>query len=218
MKTFKQYINENEEIDNQELDNSDIPEIFYPEGVYISVKLSEETETLVKEYQEKYLKGQDINEELHCTLIYSKKPHVEEIEPGEYTAIGTFQEFSLFGPDENILVVEVNSQDLFRRNEELVQEYKFISDFDEYKSHITLSYGVENIDLNSLPPMDFAFKFQDEAVEPLNTNWAGDDDDTGEDGEGTLVGKALAKQKNKKEKSEDDKNKKEDDERSTQED
>jgi hypothetical protein len=189
MKTIKEFIQEREEVQKEE----EI-EITYPGGVYISVKLSEETELAVQEYQAKYLKGQKINEKLHCTLIYSKRPQVEEIQPGEYQAIGTFQEFNLFGPDEDTLVVEINSQDLLRRNEELTQEYKFISDYDEYKSHITLSYGIENIDLNSLPAMDFAFIFENEEVEPLDTNWAGNGED-GEEESGTLVGKAMAKVK-----------------------
>jgi hypothetical protein len=204
MKTFKEYISEEE--------NKDEQEIHYPGGVYISVKLSEETEELVKEYQNKYLKGQDINEELHCTLIYSKKPHVDEIEPAEYTAVGTFKEFNLFGEDKDTLVVEINSQDLLRRNEELVKEHKFISDFDEYKSHVTLSYGITDIDLNSLPPIEFAFKFQDETVEQLDINWGSDDDENYDDGDGTFVGKALKQMKNKSDKEKDE------DEKSTQKD
>jgi hypothetical protein len=192
MKTFKEYILENEE---QEENNG----IFYPGGVYISVKLSEETEKAVNEYQEKYLKGQKINEELHCTLIYSKKPYVDEIEAMEYTAVGTFKEFNLFGPEEDTLVVEINSQDLTRRNTELVEEYRFISDFGEYKSHVTLSYDIENIDLNSLPPMDFAFTFINEAVEPLKLNWNGTGDNSDNEESGTLAGKALKKMKDNEE-------------------
>ena len=195
MKTFKEFILEQEETEESD-------EIHFPGGVYISVKLAPETEAAVKEYQEKYLKGQKINESLHCTLIYSKKPQVDNIEPASYSATGTFQEFNLFGPDSDTLVVEINSPDLTRRNEELVQEYKFVSDFGEYKSHVTLSYGIENIDLNSLPAMEFAFNFIEEAIEPLDTNWNGDGDDEDEEGEdenGTMVGKALKILKKKEE-------------------
>jgi hypothetical protein len=201
MKTFKEYIAEQNSKEEDEM------KIHYPHGVYISVKLDEKTELAVREYQEKYLKGQKINDELHCTLIYSKKPQVEEIEPAEYTAVGTFKEFNLFGENSDTLVVEINSQDLQRRNEELVQKYRFISDFDEYKSHITLSYGIENIDLNSLPAIDFSFTFVDETVEQLNENWAGDDDtdnDTDNDTDDTLVGRAMKKDKDKQKKEDKD--------------
>jgi hypothetical protein len=176
-------------------------EITFPAGVYISVIPDEITSEKIREYQEKYLKGKDVNTELHCTLIYSKKPHVDDIEPEEYTAVGTFQEFNLFGEDKNTLVIEINSQDLRRRNAELVEKYGFISDFDEYKSHVTLSYNADGIDINSLPPMDFAFSFINETVEPLDENWNGTGDENDEDEEGTLAGKALKKMKNKEEKS-----------------
>ena len=188
MVTFRQYITENNIETGEEHE-----EVHFPDGVYISVKLSEETELAVKEYQEKYLKGQKINTDLHCSLIYSKKPQVEEIEPAEYTAVGTFKEFNLFGENKDALVAEINSQDLLKRNEALVQEYKFISEFDDYKPHITLSYSVENLDLNLLPAMDFAFKFQDEAIESLDTNWGSSSE--ARDEYRTLVGKAMAKLK-----------------------
>jgi len=193
MKTFKEYILEIEEQEN---------EITFPGGVYISVKLSEETTNLVFEYQEKYLKGRDIVDidSLHCTLIYSKKPHVDNIEPEEYTAIGTFQEFNLFGPNKDTLVAEINSQDLRRRNEELVEKYGFISDFDEYKSHVTLSYNADGIDINALPPMDFVFTFTNETVEQLDLDWNGTGDNNNDEEE-TLAGKALKQMKNKEEKS-----------------
>ncbi len=197
MKTFKEYILETD-INTEE----DKLSIEYPNGVYISVKLSEETENYVKEYQRKYLKNQKINKELHCTLIYSQKPQVDEIIPSSYKAIGTFQEFNFFGPDNNTLVVEINSQDLRRRNEELVEKYGFISDFDEYKSHVTLSYEVENVDLNSLPPMDFVFNFEDESVEHLDKSWGDSENEDEDEEEGTEIGKALKKMKDSVEKEE----------------
>jgi len=191
MKTFKEYILEIEE-----------NEITFPGGVYISAIPDEITSEKIKEYQEKYLKGQDIVDidSLHCTLIYSKKPYVDNIEPEEYTAIGTFQEFNLFGPNKDTLVVEINSQDLRRRNEELVEKYGFISDFDEYKSHVTLSYNADGIDINALPPMDFVFTFINETVEQLDLDWNGTGDNNNDE-EGTLAGKALKQMKNKEEKS-----------------
>jgi len=201
LRTFSEFISEGFRVSDEPDETGEVekPEIFYPGGVYISVKLSEETEALVKEYQEKYLKGVDINEELHLTLIYSKQPEVNEIEPAEYTAVGTFQEFNLFGEKSDTLVAEINSFDLLRRNEILTQEYKFISDFDEYKSHVTLAYGVENIDINSLPPMDFGFTFENETVEQLDLDWAGSGDDS-DDESSTIVGKALKKMKKDAEK------------------
>jgi len=143
----------------------------YPAGVYIAVSPDEVTAKAITEFQEKYLKGQDINEELHCTLIYSKEPYKEEIEPESYNAVGTFKGFNLFGPENDTLVIEVESQDLTNRNAKLVEKYGFISDFDEYRSHITLSYKFTG-DINSLPDIDFMFTLCDEYVEPLDEDWA----------------------------------------------
>jgi len=193
MKKFSEYILESE--------TQEDTEIQFPGGVYISVKPDDITSSKITEYQEKYLKGQEINSNLHCTLIYSKKPQVDDIQAEDYTALGTFQEFNLFGPEQDTLVVEINSQDLTRRNAELTEKYNFISDFDEYKSHITLSYNAKNIDLNSLPAMDFAFTFIDESIEPLDTNWEGKGD-SDDDEEGTIVGRALKKIKSDAEKDE----------------
>ena len=190
MKTFKQYIKENEESEEN-------TEIHFPNGVYIAVTPDEATINAIKEYQKKYLKQHKINEELHCTLIYSQKPHVDEIESNSYQATATFNQFELFGPKSNILVIELISKELEARNNKLVQEHGFISDYNEYKPHITLAYDVEGLDLNSLPPIEFSMTLQDEYVEPLNTDLANDSDDESESG--TLAGKALAKMKKEEE-------------------
>jgi len=147
-----------------------IEKMHYPDGVYIAIKLSKVTENAIKDYQQKYLRGQKLNEDLHCTLIYSQKPHKDEVESASYKAIGTFDEFSLFGP---ALVVVINSDDLVSRNNVLVDEHKFISEFDEYTPHITLCYDSTDLDINSLPPIDFEMVFEDEYVEALDTEWVG---------------------------------------------
>ena len=171
-------------------------EVTYPKGVYIACKLSEVTEASIKEYQEKYLKGQDINEDLHCTLIYSQKPHVDEIEASEYKAVGTFNQFNLFGPDNNVLVLEIQSEDMIRRNEALVDEYGFISDYDEYKPHITLSYEFKG-EINSLPIIDFEIILEKEYIDPLDTDWNGKSDDEESEESETFVGKEMSKSKSK---------------------
>jgi len=188
MKKFSDFIRE----DNQEKEDK----ILFPDGVYVSVRPSEETTIAIQKYQEKYLKGQEINQDLHCTIIYSQKPQKEEVQVKEYKAIGTFKEFNLFGPDKNVLVAEINSPDLIRRNKDLVKEYNFISDFDEYKSHITLVYNAKNIDINSLPSMDFAFILENESVEALDTNYANKENE--KDTSDTIMGKALSDIKKEK--------------------
>lgn len=192
MISFKQFLNEEE----QEKDM----EVHYPGGVYIATNLSEETATAVKEYQEKYLKQYEVNEELHCTLIYSQKPHVDELEPASYQATATFGGFDLFGPNKDTLVIELISEDLVNRNAALVEEHGFISDYKEYKPHITLAYGIECIDLNSLPAIEFQMTLEDEYIDQLDPNWGSDDEDSEDDESGTFVGKEMKKSKAEQEK------------------
>lgn len=202
MKTFKQYIAESEE----EMEAEE--EIHYPTGVYIALEMVEESMIAVKEYMEEYLPDIEFNDEQHCTLIYSKKPYVDEIIPGEYQATSTFDRFSKFGENEDVLVVEINSEAILDRNKALVGEYDFISDYDEYKPHFTLSYDAKDIDVNSLPAIDFAIHFDNETVAPLDEDWGDSDDEERTEGEETLVGKALKTLKSKEEKNDAD-NKKE---------
>jgi hypothetical protein len=204
MKTFKEYIRENEEANAEEEDK-----IHYPGGVYISVKMQEESIIAMEEYCSKYLPGLEINKEWHSTLIYSKKVHKEEIIPASYTAVCTVLHFSKFGKEGETLVAELDCPVLTERNIELVEEYGFISDFDEYKPHTTLVYDAQDVDINSLPEIDFALYFDSEEVEQLDTDWNGtgsseDSEDDFDEENATIAGKALnamkkAEEKNKKE-------------------
>lgn len=195
MKTFKQYIKENEEYEET---------IKYPDGVYIGVKMTEESAIALSKYMSKYLSGYNKvkPEDMHSTLIYSQKPHVDEIEPKSYQVTTTFLRFSKFGKDGESLVIELYSPELIRRNEELVREHKFISDFDEYKPHVTLIYDAQDIDINSIPPIDFVLNFEKEYVKFLGTSYASNNSNNSanQDGGGTLVGNALSKIKAGKEK------------------
>ena len=200
MKTFFQFLKEGEDnpIETEEIEDTE-EESFYPDGVYMAVQLDEISVSRIKEYQEKYLKGCDIVEEddLHCTLIYSAEEHVDEIIPGDYTYTGTFKEMNIFGQEQSLLVVEINSPELIARNKELTEMYGFVSDFDEYRPHITLCYNADDIVLNSLPPFDFALTFEKEYVEALDTDREyGDSDDEEEeynDDEGTFIGQEMKK-------------------------
>jgi len=211
MKTFKQFVSENEAIEVETEEDED--KIHYPDGVYISVKMKEESIIAMEEYCSKYLPGLKINEEWHSTLIYSQKEQKEEIIPESYSATCTVLHFSKFGQDGETLVAELDAPTLIERNKALVEEYGFISDFDEYKPHTTLVYDAQDVDINSLPEIDFAIHFDSEEVELLNTDWSGskDEEDDYDEETATVVGKALHKMKTKtKDKKEDKKDTEED--------
>lgn len=195
MKTFKQFLLE-------EIEDEIEDEIKYPKGVYISVNIQEESKIALGSYMEKYLSFYNNLEldDLHCTIIYSAKELKEEVLLKDYKLIANFNRFSKFGDDKNILVIEINSETLVNRNKELTKEYGFVSDYDEYKPHITLSYSVEDLDINSLPPLDFAIYLCDESIEELQEDK--DESDEIEFNSDTMVGKALDSMKTKKEKDE----------------
>lgn len=185
-------------------------ESLYPKGVYVSVKMAEESIIALEKYMKEYIPEliEDLSTQ-HCTIIYSKNEQKTEVKTKDYTAIGTFLHFSKFGDDKNILVAEIMCPELEIRNQELVKEYKFVSDFEEYKPHFTLSYKAQDVDLNSLPKIDFAIYFENETVEQLDEE-AGDT--KSEESSGTFVGDELEKaEKKSKDKPEGEEPKKETD-------
>jgi len=113
----------------------------YPNGVYIAFNLSRETEENIKKYCEENLPDMEMNEDLHCTLVYSKKPHEPRIKRDHCRCSGKPKKFSIFGEDDKSLVLEIDSEELKKMNHEKMKEHDFVSDFDEYKPHVTFVYG-----------------------------------------------------------------------------
>jgi len=173
MKTFKEFLKEDLYVyDDKEIDDT----VHYPKGVYISVSLSDISKQYIEEYCNKYLssyKNTEINHDLHCTIIYSKKEQKEEVNTKEYKYLANFSKFSKFGENKDILVMELDCDMLIERNKELVNEYGFVSDFEEYKPHITIAYKTD-VDINYLPPFDKIIELENEKVEELDEDWASD--------------------------------------------
>lgn len=145
----------------------------YKDGVYISVDIDSFSTENINKYIEDNLKDVEHNTSLHCTLIYSKKPLNRDVKNEEYEAIGTFKKFSLLGPNSDVLVIELDCDKLTQRNKELVEEYDFVSDFGEYKPHITLAYKIpKDFDIDNLPVIDFKINFINEHTEPLDIKWS----------------------------------------------
>ena len=143
----------------------------YPHGVYVSVKLDQATTKIVSDYQEKYLKKLDINQELHCTLIYSKQECSENILTSKNDYSASFKKFEMFGDDKDMLVMRLESPELLQRNKELTEKYNFISDY-VYHPHITLSYNANGFDISKLPPIRGKFKLIDETASDLDEDWS----------------------------------------------
>lgn len=141
-------------------------------GVYVSLKPVNGSLEIFNEYIEANLKGYKTTPDPHLTLIYSKKPFDGEIKVEDYEAGGLVKGFSIFGTEEKALVAEIESSDLIDRNATLVKKYGFISDFGEYKPHITLVYGIEeDFDLGTLPKFPQELIFGEETATELDLNW-----------------------------------------------
>lgn len=155
MLKFSEFIKEDEE------------GIEYPNGVYIATKLSDITINNINEYRSLYFGNLELEAELHCTLIYSKKPFKGKIVNKSYTYRGTVESFELFGPEHDTLVAKVKSPEMEMRNAELIEEHDFASNYDEYKPHVTLAFKAQDTILYALPPMNFVFEFIMEYTEGL---------------------------------------------------
>jgi len=144
--------------------------IDFKNGVYVAVKLSEETSNNLMEYINKNIpEGAYTKDKLHSTLIFSKKPYKGVFEVSDEIHKGHFKEFQQFGPDNEYLVVELDAESMQDRNNYLVNKYDFISDFPVYKCHTTIAELV--IDKSKLPPIDFEFDLCCEYVEEVNLDW-----------------------------------------------
>lgn len=147
MKTFKEFLELNK----------------HYSGVYMALKLSDYSDRALKEFQESL--GGELEENLHCTLIYSDKPFIGKIEVKEYSLIVKPKKFSLFGENNDILVLEVESRELMNRNRELIQQYGFIQDWG-YSPHITLATNFRGDIELVLPPFDIIL--ENEYLEALD--------------------------------------------------
>jgi hypothetical protein len=72
---------------------------------------------------------------------YSQDIDINDIEP---------KGFALFGPDENILVLEIDSEQIRSIRDKLGDEYGLEDEWPDYRAHITLSYSFSG----ELPTVD----------------------------------------------------------------
>ncbi len=140
-------------------------------GTYSCVKPSADTVNRLQEYINQNLSGVvDIQpaHELHCTVVYSTTPAplVEVLEP-ELPIQVTAKQFSLFGEENDVLVLEIESPELvqlFNQSSDLGAT----SDWPNYKPHITLASNATGIDLTELPAIEFDLIFDQYFVDALD--------------------------------------------------
>lgn len=150
-------------------------------GTYAAVKFSDATKDAIKAY----IKDNEIpngvpRSKLHTTLLYSRKhlPNYKALGKLEDPLIGVPGTFEVWEsssePKTRCLVLKFKCSELDARHEQLMTEHKATYDFPEYKTHITFSYDIGDMDHTDLPPLgdEFAIEIVHEYQEDLDLNWA----------------------------------------------
>ncbi len=144
----------------------------YPHWVYAAVNLSAKTEEDIKNYCKEHLQWIVMNDDLHSTVAFSKKPKEWKIKRANFRWEWKFKRLSKFWEDKQSIVIELDSSDLVEHNKRLTEEHELVSDYDEYKPHITITYEWWDVDVDSLPPLDIIYELEHDYIEDLD-----DDDD-----------------------------------------
>lgn len=106
-------------------------------------------------------------ETYHATLLYSRK-HLPDYEPCgflkemKYAKFGGFAKFDFRLLGTKCLVMKLDSPYLTERHKCLMDVFGATYDFPEYIPHITLSYDVGDLDLDTLPPFTGAMGIVEE--------------------------------------------------------
>lgn len=154
-------------------------------GTYAGVKFSPDTVARIKAY----IKDNNIpnplrSEKFHTTLVYSRK-YIPEYEPaGKYPEpmIGTPVRLDVWktkptdgSEPSNCLVMEYDCPELTARHEELMAEHGATHDYPEYRTHVSLSYSIGDLDYKTLPDIIEGIgpiEIVEEYGEDLDLNWA----------------------------------------------
>lgn len=153
-----------------------------PDGTYAGVSFSKETINAIKQY----IKDNNIpnglrSDKMHTTVIYSRKYDPDfkalgKIDPpwtGTPTELDVWKTRPKDGSEgSNCLVLQFKCEKLNERHEELMKQYNFTYDFPEYKTHISLSYDIGDMEWKSLPKFEGKIEIIDEYGEDLNLDWA----------------------------------------------
>ena len=137
-------------------------------GTYAGVRFTKDTVAALQ----KYIEDNEIphpENDFHATLLYSRK-HLPKYFPINYDPPmpGKFKELKMLGPNKNALVISFDAPELEKRHKELRKEHNADWDFDSFIPHVTLSFDIEDIDVDELPDPKFSIKMEKEYSEEIN--------------------------------------------------
>lgn len=151
------------------------------DGTYIAVHFSKESRDKLQALA-KSLKVDNIIEKskYHVTIVYSRKAFTDFTINGKlkkpWKATPTELEIFETQSGSRALVLRLDAPKLVERHEYFKREHGATYDFDEYKTHVTLSYDVgpdwkipKDFDITKLFK---SLEIDEEYYEPLNNDWA----------------------------------------------
>lgn len=148
----------------------------HKDGTYVSLEMSKESRQLLDHFVEMSLGLEERVDPstYHITVIYSRTPvptaenllHMNTVLPVEATVTG-YEVFPTKN-DGKCLVMRVECPYASRLNAQLTKEGA-TSDYDVYKSHITIAYDMtQEVNTSDLPVPQFRLEFDKLNVAPLD--------------------------------------------------
>lgn len=143
-------------------------------GTYAGIKFSWDTIQDLRHFiVQNKIPSTITNPDFHSTLLYSRKQLSDYTPLGTIDEDATFKGFSIWEGKggKNALVMEIQSQWMIDRHNELMNRHDATYDFDEYKPHVTLSYDVGDFDASKLPRYAAFIQLRREYTEDLDLEW-----------------------------------------------
>jgi len=144
-------------------------------GLYVNVTFTEETNDNLRKLQND-LNLKNKTNDLHTTVVYSRKSIPWKIIPIPNNTICTIKGFDIFksittGIETNCLILLLKCSYLQKRHE-LAMNLGATYDYDKYIPHITLSYDCGIFDINKLKIPKFPIIIESEHSKKLDLNWS----------------------------------------------
>ena len=144
-------------------------------GTYAGVRLAEEDSDYIISLCNSLMLPDPISkDEIHITLLYSRKFLPNYVPAGKINAICSPTEFHVFPTfdKKRALVLKVNSPWLKIRHDYLMKAHQATYDYPEYLPHITLSYDIGDMPQPAFPSdIKKEFRLVEEYAEELKLEW-----------------------------------------------
>ena len=128
-------------------------------GTYIAIKPTDTTLSNLAQWAKNA--GIELDDDLHVTLLYSRREISPKLYDGKYVVRP--KKIQSLGPASVVLTLDANC--LIERHEEFIS-MGATHDFESYIPHLTLKF--EGGDPTTIPPIDFFLTFAVEEAESLD--------------------------------------------------